>query len=854
VNQNFPEYKETKPSLIIQATLNIFFESGDVFEVRIPKTKYGTISGNFNDPAIAALAITKENGKHQAVYMTVNPIQPALIARNNNKFEYGCQTTTNDAEILTRRWFLIDLDPSRPAGISSTDGELALAFARAQDVKDYLTSIGWPDPIEAVSGNGHHLIYPCNEPNDENSRIDFEFATKMLSSIFTDDRVILDTTSWNASRVWKIYGTISAKGSSTEERPHRVAMITRLPNEKVFVDRGLIDTLAAPLRDAKSEEYKDMTGEYIADMVKWLSDRGITVTDGPHPLYGNEGKKWRITRCPFNPQHEKPIVGLVRNKPLFRCLHNSCSAFHWKEFREKVDPNYKDPDTIFDRLREWCESDLEDIDSELVETACRLGRTGTNKLIIGLKKVVPKTRLAYLSDKLREAHNRFIKETKGEYNERGNIMGVINRTRTMQEAGEMPMYWMADFDGRIRVGKVGDIKCPRLTTTDEILLMAQFHKMGDPWVKQSLAAQAIEILAANYIVNPLEHYLKQFEWDGTPRIHNWLSQYMGVEDNEYTRVVGRKWLISIAARGMSPGCQADYMLILEGKQGIGKSRALRILGGDFYSEYLGGLKGNTHKDMVSAIVGKLIVELAELGTIKHSDMEVLKGILTVTRDDVRLAYERDTRPYPRTCVFAGTTNEVGQRYIADATGARRFWPVHVQRRINLQILESVRDQLLAEAIHAYDSGEDWWPDDALEEVFEEEQGLRQTTAESSDPWFERIKMALIDPDTYNNKCFYIRPEYSNGLPIPGEYRVRVGRVDYILGIICGVETGQQNGGHLDRVRKILARLGFERRRHPSGRKWLGKGYVSDCTREKIADIWPIMIATLDLKTLSEIKE
>jgi len=92
-------YGKDKPAILIKAALDLIHPDGTVFEVRIPKSRAGTISGYFNDKAVAAALIAKENGKHQAIYVTMNPVKPALVARNENKFEYGSHTTTNDAEI-----------------------------------------------------------------------------------------------------------------------------------------------------------------------------------------------------------------------------------------------------------------------------------------------------------------------------------------------------------------------------------------------------------------------------------------------------------------------------------------------------------------------------------------------------------------------------------------------------------------------------------------------------------------------------------------------------------------------------------------------------------------------------------
>ena len=116
-SQDFDEYRKAKPGALIKAALDLIHDPGEVVEVRIPGSRGRTVSGYFNDFTVAALAVVKENGKHQALYATVNPIKPSLLARNHNKLEYGSVTTTSDSEIEKRRWFLLDFDPARPAGI-----------------------------------------------------------------------------------------------------------------------------------------------------------------------------------------------------------------------------------------------------------------------------------------------------------------------------------------------------------------------------------------------------------------------------------------------------------------------------------------------------------------------------------------------------------------------------------------------------------------------------------------------------------------------------------------------------------------------------------------------------------------
>lgn len=826
-------YGKDKPAILIKAALDLIHPDGTVFEVRIPKSRAGTISGYFNDKAVAAALIAKENGKHQAIYVTMNPVKPALVARNENKFEYGSHTTTNDAEIESRRWFLLDFDPVRPAGISSTDGEIAMARDLAKIVIEWLTSIGWPEPIIADSGNGVHVMYRVDLPNDDSSRVNFEFATKMLSSLFSTDKVLVDTTSFNAARVWKVYGTISAKGSSTEERPHRVAMLTKVPKTLTLVSGDQLDTLARPLRDAKSDEFKDMTGEYIPDMVKWLSDRGITVTSGPRPMFGNEGQKWLISKCPFNPEHQSPMVGLVNNRPVYRCLHNSCSGFRWKEFREKVDPNFKDPDTVKQRLIEWCNGAEPTVPGELAQSACATQRK-LEPMMKQIRKDVPRERFLLLEEAIKAEKRRFIRETIGENNEKGNIVGLINRTRMMQQEGIVPMYWIADFDHRIRVGTVGDIDCPKASEEDEITLMIRFHGVGDSWVKQTHTSQIIKALASEYKVNPLRAMLKARTWDGIKRVDNWLTRYMAVVDTEYSRAVGRKWLISAVARGMEPGCQADHMLIFEGQQGIGKSRALRALGGRFYTEFSASAKGiNAQRDMTAVIIGKMIVELSELATIRKAEIEYLKAMLTTTCDDVRLSYERDAKSYPRTCVFAGTTNEIKTAYIADQTGARRFWPVHCGEIGPLDIDALVRDadQIWAEATEAYESGEDWWTTPA--ELVSAEQADRQMLLEDTEPWFGKIRSALTDPESYD-QIFHPVQSYTDGQPDTW-FNIRAAPAHVVLGVLLGIDTARQTAMDVQRLQKVLRGIGFAKVRPSRG--WFGNTYAYELRKSTLPHLW-----------------
>jgi predicted P-loop ATPase len=333
--------------------------------------------------------------------------------------------------------------------------------------------------------------------------------------------------------------------------------------------------------------------------------------------------------------------------------------------------------------------------------------------------------------------------------------------------------------------------------------------------------------------------MKGRKWDGVKRLDTWLPYYMSTKDDEYTRAVGRKWLISAVARAMEPGCQADHMLIFEGRQGVGKSRAARAIGGQFYTEFSGTVHGHTAiKDLVATISGKIVVEMSELATMRRAEIESLKAILTTTVDDVRLSYERDVRAYPRTCVFIGTTNEVGGSYIADHTGARRFWPVTVGMTGPVRIVqfESDVEQLWAEAVEAYEDGEHWH--DVPQTLAALEQADRQVTIEDSEPWYPRIRNALTDPDSFA-EVFSVLPEYAAGEKTGG-FIVRAGTISTILGIVIGVEPARQSGADVLRVRRVLETIGFKKTR-PS-KPWQGSTWAYDLRRESQPHLWPAITA------------
>jgi predicted P-loop ATPase len=222
-------------------------------------------------------------------------------------------------------------------------------------------------------------------------------------------------------------------------------------------------------------------------------------------------------------------------------------------------------------------------------------------------------------------------------------------------------------------------------------------------VTPTVAANAVQVIADENRFHPVKDYLKSITWDRTPRIDTWLTDYMGAQDTPFNNAIGRRWLISAIARIMQPGCQADHTLLLEGPQGIKKSTALKMLtGAEWFTDHISNFDS---KDSRLELLGKWIIELAELAVTRKSDVEKVKAFLTATADNFRPPYGRRTVQVPRTNVFAASVNDDSP--FTDETGNRRFWPVKCGN-IYANRIDNDRDQLWAEALQAYKDGYPWW--------------------------------------------------------------------------------------------------------------------------------------------------
>ena len=229
---------------------------------------------------------------------------------------------------------------------------------------------------------------------------------------------------------------------------------------------------------------------------------------------------------------------------------------------------------------------------------------------------------------------------------------------------------------------------------------------------------AVNVVAGRNRFHPVREYLDGCSWDGVPRVETLLVDYLGAEDNEYTRAVTRKTLAAAVARIYRPGCKFDYMLTLQGRQGLGKSKFIGKLGGPWFSDTFGTMQG---KESYEQILGVWIVEVGELAGMRKAEVDAIKLYLTKQTDRFRPAYGRRLQEFPRQCIFIGTTNET--QFLRDTTGNRRFWVVATPNEpahdMETDLTPETVRLIWGEAVELYKKGEALYLSPELEKMARE---------------------------------------------------------------------------------------------------------------------------------------
>jgi AAA domain len=321
----------------IWRALTLLCHFGEVYELRALPSPQGIASGYFTDLEKLAQSAAQCSDQLLAggVYIALNPVKRDLLARASNRVKTFAKNTSGDTDVTERCWLPIDLDPNRPSGISATDAEHELALERAMKVRGLLTDKGWPKPIFADSGNGAHLLYPIDLPNDDASRELLHRVLESLDSLLSDEMVAVDKTTFNAARIWKLYGTVARKGDSMPDRPHRLARILDAPEVPQIVSLEQLREIARIIPRPEPPPRSDSTTQSSLSLESWIAEHGIEVAR-ESPWSG--GRRFILKTCLFNPEHKGTSAALLQLSSgaiVYRCLHNGCVSRTWHDVRER---------------------------------------------------------------------------------------------------------------------------------------------------------------------------------------------------------------------------------------------------------------------------------------------------------------------------------------------------------------------------------------------------------------------------------------------------------------------------------------------------------------------------------------
>ena len=317
----------------------VFKDNHELVEIRIldPETKR-SYSGYFTDIE----TILREIKRYEKcnLYFTLNVIDPACYSREqHDRISTRPKSTTSDMEILGRKWCLIDVDCEKPSDTNSTDAEKELAKGVVNEVYKFLRDEGFEKPIICDSANGYHLLYKqAMISNPQNTETMKNFL-KVLDMYFSTDKVKIDCTTFNPSRICKLYGVISRKGSDTQERPQRESKILRVPQEVKITPNEYFEKVASYLPKPEKRDRSNNWGANSFDLDEFIQKYNIKVRN---IVTSHDYTKYILEECPFNSSHRAPDSAIFKMRDGsygFKCLHNSCSQYTFKDFRLHYDPD-----------------------------------------------------------------------------------------------------------------------------------------------------------------------------------------------------------------------------------------------------------------------------------------------------------------------------------------------------------------------------------------------------------------------------------------------------------------------------------------------------------------------------------
>jgi hypothetical protein len=632
-------------------TFKSIFKGHEALEIRI-KSKSG-MSGWFfgkgSGPDIIKL-VEEHDGKAEAIYVTLNPINTSALTRT------GQQTSqlTTDKDISRRAFILIDVDPVRPADMSSTDEEKEQAYQLILRIKDHLEGIGFPPPHFADSGNGYHLLFPCNMENSEESKQLVRSFLNELAKQFNTAWAKVDTVVYNAARIVKLYGTIAKKGEDTAATPHR---------RSALISTGSHDELVTP--------------EMLRDFLPIEAPVAIQVKKKPTESVGN--RKYVLSALDDAIQKIQNAPSGERNNTL------NSQAFSIAQFVGAGELNEHLAWSSLSEAAEHNGLDTQEIDATL-HSAFQKGKMQPRH--------APEVKQRAVAPVV--AHNETIDEDTGEIIQGGDSVDWYSPLPDVNGKGK-PLSTIQNIAAAAhRLGvtiryniikKKREIIIPNQSFSMDNEAEAAFAWFTSSCKKLELSSADLDAytwyIADSNIYNPVTTWVTSKSWDGRSRLNEFYNTVTAENQDSDAKVKSlkeammSKWLLSAVAAAFEPnGASTAGVLVFTGAQYMGKTKWFKSLAPKTLDVIKDGLSLRPDdRDSVKRAVSYWMVELGELdATFRKADIAALKAFITSDRDVMRLSYGREERTFARRTVFFGSVND--DQFLKDKTGNRRFWTIN----------------------------------------------------------------------------------------------------------------------------------------------------------------------------------
>jgi len=658
---------------------------GELFEIRlIGKNPHYAASGIFSSAATAVKALCNYQAGYKkdaaaeaaSIYISINPpVQDCYSLAQHDKFVEGA-LTVNDADIDCLNWLFIDFDPERRTGISANVDELKLAENSAHIVYEYLSSMDFPEPVIAMSGNGYHLMYRLDSlANIEENVKMLENTLKAISERFSDKDVKIDVVNFNPSRICKLWGSLAQKGANTQERPHRMSYIEYTPDEVEAVPVELLfkvieDCSARPESSDTKEQPSVTTNSAFAALSpadkSFVTTHAHSAKDGQksfniEDFFAKHGIGISATKvrgsdiyyylqggCAFDPSHTGKDAAVIQRADgtlCYHCFHNSCNDKGWKDFRLLYEPN------AYDKPKKGEGQSNSDSDEK-----------------------------PYLTF---DVFIEFCKE-----------YGFNFRWDTIKN--EMIYCGFDTVDNPIK-----------LPNTAPTILQKYLKPLGYKGTSIENICNCIEVVGGRNTFNAILERIDSFEWDGVDRIKQIFDMWHISEDDTLSRTLIVKWLkqcYCMLHNTRDNPFSNEFALVFIGGQGAAKTRFFEKLA--MINKYYGEGKSINpdNKDSIIQATSVWICELGEIGSTMKKDLDKVKAFMTLATDEYRVPYGRATERHPRLTSFCGTVND--EQFLLDQTGNRRWGTIKLPPKLKVSYDEQIKpfnaEQLWAQVKHIVD--------------------------------------------------------------------------------------------------------------------------------------------------------